>query len=145
MQRLYFPVIALLMALFSFTPVHAAKEPDGPAQQAAEQWLAQTEATATVHLWQIFYDKTGTYAVAVATYSLPDEGNMVHCAVAVLRKEKTGTYTFIKEAKPANGEYGQTENVRFEGKTAFVSAKVLRENDPRCCPTGEKTWKITLP
>ena len=144
MRILRLLALALLMLTFSLTASHAAGETAGPAQQAAERWFAKTHRGVDTHRVQVFSDKNGQYAVGVVDYS-PQGGHALLCAVGVFRKESTGSYAFVKEAKPSDGIYGETENVTFKGNTAVVSAKVRKPGDPNCCPTGKKTWKFTLP
>ena len=145
MRILRLLALALLMLTFSFAYAHAAGEAAGPARQAAEQWFAKTHRDGNVLRMQVFSDKNGQYAVAAVDYALSGGGNAAFCVVGVFRKDGAGRYAFAKEAKPSDGVYGETENVTFKGNTAVVSTKVLKDNDPRCCPTGKKTWKITLP
>ena len=136
-------LFSLFLITFLATNAHANEQPEGPAQQAVEQWFSNSFRRANVMLWQTFYDTNSPYMVAVANYS--KEGNAIYVAMAVFRKEQNGTYTFVKLAKPADEVFGQTESITFGKGSATVLAKVPQPGDPRCCPSGQKTWKITLP
>ncbi|NWG52096.1 MAG: hypothetical protein HXY28_00085, partial [Hydrogenophilaceae bacterium] len=89
----------------------------------------------------IFYgDFTGDGAPdAFAWVNYPTGGNSAGLDVPLFRNQG-GRMVYWRSEQEVFGE--QPRNIAFAPGRITLTTSVLRDQDPRCCPTGARNWTI---
>ena len=93
--------------------------------------------------FHIYYSGDRTKALAVVEY-LPDATGNAGAAAAVALTESpvTGGWTVGTPVYRLTGQ--EPTAVKFAGPKVSFVLKTMRPSDPRCCPSGSKTYSLNL-
>ena len=92
--------------------------------------------------YTIGYAPGGNAAIAVVRFQADPTGNAENLEVATFRNEG-GRWSFVRKVEKIFGQ--GPDGIAFEGGKAVFTMQVLRDGDPRCCPTGTKRYAVQVP
>ncbi|MBV7409682.1 LppP/LprE family lipoprotein [Maritimibacter sp. DP1N21-5] len=135
------------MILLALMPVVASAEDEDPLTAAA---LGLVEARIrelglrdpSVNL--IFGDLTGTGTADAIVFVYHASGGSGEMLTTWVLKERSGTYTVGKDVSNEELFGYDPRNVTFSPGQISVTTTVPRDNDPHCCPTGVRTFQVSV-
>lgn len=118
----------------------ANSAPPGAERQIAA-WARKVHGANLVEPATMFFgDFTGDGAPDALVFAYAESGgSAVDLRVALFRNNQ-GSLTYWRDHNEVRGF--EPRDVRFATGTVTVTTTVLRPTDPRCCPTGSRTWTI---
>jgi len=148
----------MLLTLAACSPP-AAQSPDGASAEATSAqspdtapsgagdailaWVQQDTSGNMIGDPEIFYgDFNGDGAAdALAHYLTPLGGSNFNVNWALFRNE-SGAMTFVRRDESVFGT--EPRDVVFANGSITLTTTMPREGDPRCCPTGEQSWTVSV-
>jgi hypothetical protein len=114
---------------------------NGPAAKAVQAQIKREDLSdPEVHVFYGDLTGQGTKDAISFVYSPIKGGNGVGLSVWIWH-DRNGVYQLVRDA--ANDVFGQNpRNVQFAPGRISATTTVLKPGEPRCCPTGTKTFSI---
>jgi hypothetical protein len=134
--------LVIAFGIFAATNVAKAETAPPELQSAVANWMQRTHPEAIhINTAHIFWKQGADKAAVFVDYEIADGGNSVSRLGQAFRHDALG---WVPNAVPLE-VFGEIIDGHLESADiAIVETQVLKSGDPRCCPTGHKSWRVSL-